>query len=105
MCPQWPELKASFSKSRPRLLMCHPETAGAALQRFSYNRQEQRRRTTKDLRMRGKWHVRRNLRSFTVLRRQIVQREVFEHEWRLRLSQDDTNFKWGLKFRPLDLRP
>jgi hypothetical protein len=31
-----------------------------------------------------------------VLRRQIVQREVFEHEWRLRLSQDDTNFKRAL---------
>jgi hypothetical protein len=32
----------------------------------------------------------RNLRSFAVLRRHFLQREEFEHEWRLRLSQDDT---------------
>jgi hypothetical protein len=33
-------------------------------------------------------HIRR---SFAVLRRHFTQRELIEFEWRLRLSQDDTN--------------
>jgi hypothetical protein len=37
-----------------------------------------RRRTAKDLKLRGAWLVRRNLRSFDVLRRHFTQREGIE---------------------------
>jgi hypothetical protein len=45
---------------------------------------------SKDLKVLGMWHARRISRSFAVLRRQNALRKLFEHGWRLRLSQDDT---------------
>jgi hypothetical protein len=49
-----------------------------------------RRRTAKDLKLPGACHVRRNLRSFDVLRRHFEPREEIEQRWRLRQSQDGT---------------
>jgi hypothetical protein len=50
-----------------------------------------RRRTAKDLKLPCTWLVRRNLRSFAVLRRDSTLREVIDVGARLRLSQDDTS--------------
>jgi hypothetical protein len=57
-------------------LMCHPETAGGARATLCFRADlSRRRRTAKDLKLPRTWHAPRNLRSFDVLRRHLLQRD------------------------------
>jgi hypothetical protein len=74
--------------------MCHPEPAGGArAAQCSRASLARRRRTAKDLKMRGTWPVRRSLRSFAVLRRNAFRQFERREGVRLRLSQDDTSIE------------
>src|ERR1022692_3221441 len=74
--------------------MCHPEPAGGArTARCSRAEHARRRRTAKDLKMPGTWHV---LSLFEILRRPpppCLSERMHEYEWRLRQPQDDTSLK------------
>ena len=100
---RWASFVSSFCRrsSHPgvivRVILSLPE-APARLRAFKHD--GRRRRTAKDLKLPGRWLVRRNLRSFAVLRRHSTRREGNEYEWRLRLSQDDTNLSFAPRTAP-----